>query len=135
VQSEPAWNSPSTRELAVRVCFDCHSNQTVWPRYSHVAPASWLIQHHVDSERATLNFSEWNRSQSEAGEAAEVMQEGEIPPRSYLLAHPKAWVSAAEYQALVEGLHATLGGQAGHEEHEDWCGVPMVRAVRREELP
>ncbi len=31
VVSEPQWNSPQTRALAVRACFDCHSNQTTWP--------------------------------------------------------------------------------------------------------
>ena len=44
---EPAWDSPRTRELAVRACFDCHSNETKWPSYSHVAPLSWVVQRHV----------------------------------------------------------------------------------------
>ena len=45
---EPAWNSPSTRELVRRTCFDCHSNETTWPWYSNVAPASWLLQRDVN---------------------------------------------------------------------------------------
>ncbi len=28
VLAEPAWDSPTTRELAQRACFDCHSNET-----------------------------------------------------------------------------------------------------------
>jgi hypothetical protein len=28
VTAEPAWPSPSVRALAVRACFDCHSNET-----------------------------------------------------------------------------------------------------------
>src|ERR1700761_7803450 len=28
---EPTWDSPRTRELAKRACFDCHSNETRWP--------------------------------------------------------------------------------------------------------
>jgi hypothetical protein len=47
VVSEPAWDSPRARELAVRACFDCHSNETVWPWYSNIAPVSWLIQSDV----------------------------------------------------------------------------------------
>lgn len=27
----------------MRACADCHSNATVWPWYTNVAPASWLI--------------------------------------------------------------------------------------------
>jgi hypothetical protein len=36
VRREPAWDSPTTRALAVRACFDCHSNETHWPWYTHV---------------------------------------------------------------------------------------------------
>jgi Haem-binding domain len=59
--SEPIWDSPVTRALAKQACFDCHSNETEWPAYSHIAPASWLVQHDVDEGRAALNFSEWHR--------------------------------------------------------------------------
>ena len=38
--SEPAWDSPVTRELARQACFDCHSNETTWPTYARVAPLS-----------------------------------------------------------------------------------------------
>ena len=34
-----------------RSCYDCHSNETVWPWYSYVAPASWLISHAVHDGR------------------------------------------------------------------------------------
>jgi hypothetical protein len=60
VVAEPAWDSPQTRALAVRACFDCHSNETVWPWYSNVAPASWLVQRDVDDGRRRLNWSEWS---------------------------------------------------------------------------
>jgi mono/diheme cytochrome c family protein len=110
VQAEPVWDSPQTRALAARACFDCHSNETKWPWYSHVAPVSWLVQKHVDDGRRELNLSEWNRPQ-EGGEAVETMQEGEMPLPSYLLAHPEARLSPAEFQALVQGLAATLAGE------------------------
>jgi hypothetical protein len=109
IAKEPAWDQPSTRELAARACFDCHSNQTQWPWYSHIAPLSWLVRSHVDEGRGELNFSEWNRSYEEASEAAEAVQEGEMPLTSYLLLHPSARLSEDEKQALVRGLKATLG--------------------------
>jgi heme-binding protein len=114
IQAEPAWDGPQTRALAVRACFDCHSNQTAWPWYSHIAPASWLIQKHVEQGREQLNFSEWNRPQ-EAAEAVETIQEAEMPPRSYVPFHPKAWLSSTEYRALAKGLAATLGGDGEQE--------------------
>jgi len=109
VQAEPKWDSPQTRELAKRACFDCHSNETVWPWYSNVAPMSWMIQKHVDEGRSKLNFSEWHRPQREAREAAETVQKGEMPEKSYLPLHPEAILSAQEKQALINGLNATLG--------------------------
>lgn len=56
VHGEPAWDSPRTRELAVRACYACHSNETTWPWCSNLAPISWLVQYDVDQGRAELNF-------------------------------------------------------------------------------
>lgn len=109
VVREPTWDRPDTRALAVRACFDCHSNESAWPWYSHVAPASWLVQNHVDEGREVLNFSDWSRTYEEADDAAKVVLAGEMPPRSYTLMHPSARLSAAEQRALADGLTATIG--------------------------
>ena len=109
VRQEPAWDSQQTRALASSACFDCHSNQTNWPWYSNVAPASWLIQRDVDGGRQKLNFSEWDRPQPGADEAAEAVQEGDMPPWQYRPLHPGARLSSAERQALIQGLEATFG--------------------------
>jgi len=106
VVAEPRWNSSTTRELAVRACFDCHSNQTQWPWYSNVAPMSWLVQNHVEEGRRELNFSVW--SQGEGDEAAEAVRDGEMPPRSYTLLHPEARLTDAEREQLARGLDASL---------------------------
>jgi mono/diheme cytochrome c family protein len=108
VISEPQWNSQRTRELAVKACFDCHSNETQWPWYSNVAPISWYVQNHVEEGRDELNFSEWNRSQKEARESAEKVLEGEMPPLYY---HPWDRLTSAEVDELARGLQATLGGR------------------------
>jgi hypothetical protein len=109
LRAEPGWDSPETRALAVRACFDCHSNETVWPWYASVAPMSWLVQHDVDEGRAYLNFSEWDRPQEEAVEAAETVREGEMPLSVYTWIHPGARLSAEEKERLAAGLEATLG--------------------------
>jgi hypothetical protein len=112
VRREPSWDSPQTRQLAVRACYDCHSNQTAWPWYTQVAPISWLAQYDVEKGRDELNFSEFDRAQKEARESAKSVQEGEMPPWYYVLAHPEASLQPAERQALIRGLQATLGGKA-----------------------
>ena len=68
VMQEPQWDSPQTRALTKRACFDCHSNETVWPWYSNVAPVSWLIYRDVSKGREHFNFSEWDMHPSESGE-------------------------------------------------------------------
>jgi hypothetical protein len=109
VVSEPPWDSPQTRALAKRACFDCHSNETVWPWYSYIAPVSWLVYNDTMRGRSRMNFSEWNTgSLRRAEEIAGVIQEGEMPPAIYLPMHPSARLTAAEKQQLITGLTASL---------------------------
>ena len=42
-----------------RSCRDCHSNNTVWPWYTQIAPLSWLMARGVAEGRKAVNFSEW----------------------------------------------------------------------------
>lgn len=116
VVSEPAWDSPQTRALAKRACFDCHSNETVWPWYSNIAPASWLNQRDVDEGRQRLNFSDWRGVRSERGreregggdDLARVIQEGSMPPWYYTIIHTNAVLNDQERQQLITGLQNSL---------------------------
>lgn len=108
VRQEPAWDTETTRDLAVRACYDCHSNQTVWPWYAKCAPVSWLIQNDVDDGRRKVNFSEWDRPQRKAREVARRIQRSSMPPWYYVLLHSKATLSATERQTLVRGIETTL---------------------------
>jgi hypothetical protein len=107
VVQEPNWNSPQTRQLAVRACFDCHSNQTAWPWYTNVAPISWLTERDVVEGRRRLNFSEWNGLQRSAREMTRNISGGEMPPFYYVWLHPTANLSAADKLSLIDGLNAT----------------------------
>ena len=110
VIAEPNWDSPETRALAERACFDCHSNETKWIWYSNIAPVSWLVQRDVDEGREKLNFSEWGQGRMrELDEISEVVYEGEMPPSKYLPMHPEARLTDAEKRSLAQGLQATVG--------------------------
>jgi hypothetical protein len=112
VVAEPPWDSPQTRALAERACFDCHSNQTKWLWHSYIAPFSWLEARDVQQGRRRLNFSNWQPGRE--NEAARVIQRGSMPPQLYLLMHPEARLTDAEKQALIAGLNAALGpGEGG----------------------
>ena len=109
VLAEPRWNAALTRALAVRACFDCHSNQTNWRWYSNVAPASWLIQRDVSGGRSQFNFSEWTKPQDVSiGDIADSIRGGSMPPWFYTILHSSASLSSAEKDALVRGLEATF---------------------------
>ncbi len=110
VVQEPPWDSPQTRALAMGACGDCHSNESVWPWYSNIAPVSWLVVRDVQEGRSKLNFSEWNRPQEDAEDAAGIVNEGEMPPSYYAMMHKSAQLTPAEKDALVRGLQATFGG-------------------------
>ncbi len=111
ITGEPAWATPETRDLMVRACFDCHSNEVTWPWYSNIAPFSWATVDHVNEGRDAVNYSEWDRPQDEGDETLEEVKKGSMPPRYYTLfgLHSDAKLTTAELRTLVDGLARTPG--------------------------
>ena len=110
VVAEPKWDIPKTRELFMKACVDCHSHETKWPAYSNVAPISWIVYNHVIEGREHFNISNWGHQKKNEGEdAAEELEEGEMPLKSYLIAHPEAQLTDDEKKMLIQGLKNTFG--------------------------
>lgn len=117
VVREPSWDRPDTRLLVKRVCFDCHSNETLWPWYSKIAPISWLVYWDVVEGRKHLNFSDWrggSRKYEHPHEITKEVAEDEMPPLQYTLAHPEAKLDVQLKKQLIEGLEATAMGSIGN---------------------
>lgn len=108
IVQEVKWDSPATRDLAKRACFDCHSNETTWPWYSYVAPVSIRVANHVVEGRQHLNFSDWTQPNENAEEMEKQITRDFMPLSDYLLMHAEAKLSDTEQQALIDGLKATL---------------------------
>jgi hypothetical protein len=108
VIKEPPWDSPRTRELAVRACFNCHSNETRWPWYANLAPLSWAVQFDVETARSVINFSEWNRTYDLALYSGQSVRTGNMPTLKYRMAHPEAKLTEQETRELSRGLDAML---------------------------
>jgi hypothetical protein len=94
-----------TAVVVKRACGDCHSNETVWPWYSKIAPVSWVVADDVKQGRAHLNLSEWNRlspemSQTRIREMCREAKEGGMPLFAYRLIHPAAKLSASDVAAI-----------------------------------
>lgn len=93
-------------------CYDCHSNETVWPWYSKVAPVSWLVARDVSSGRRHVNFSAWNAYDADhryaiVSRAVKEIKRGKMPPWYYLIEHP-AGKMTPEKQAVLEAWAATF---------------------------
>ena len=92
-------------------CLDCHSNSTKYPWYSEIAPTSWYLAQHVKEGKENLNFSEWaayNKDQQEhiLKDIKEVLNEREMPLKSYLLIHKEAKLTENQYQILYDWANA-----------------------------
>lgn len=109
VIAEPAWDQPATRATFMRVCADCHSNETKWPWYSNFAPASWLLTFDIEEGRNHFNVSEWDPQNNMGGWIAKQVELGEMPPARYLLAHPEARLADEEKTVYIKGLRSTFG--------------------------
>jgi hypothetical protein len=107
---------PVTREAAAvldRACRDCHSNDTRWPWYSHVAPASWLVIDHVDHGRRHVNYSDWAQYRREDAErllqnTCAFARKDTMPLPSYLWMHRGARLSDADVSALCDWTDSAL---------------------------
>lgn len=83
------------KELFIKSCYDCHSNQTEWPWYSYVAPVSWLVANDVAEGRKHLNFSDWEKLPGRKKEELkkeiwEEVRDDKMPMTIYTYTHPEA---------------------------------------------
>ena len=100
------------QHLLRRSCNNCHSNETQWPWYASVAPASYLIASHVKDGRQKLNLSLWNsyddvRKARMRKDIAKEVGSGDMPPWFYLPMHPEANLSAEERELIVKWAKQT----------------------------
>ena len=103
--------SPEIMAIVTRACYDCHSNETEWPWYSHVAPISWFVAGHVAEGREHLNFSEWpafdmDEQEHLFEEMEKEVEDKEMPLKSYLILHPDARLTPDDRQTLLRWIRA-----------------------------
>lgn len=90
-------------------CYDCHSNETIWPWYSYVSPASFLVAGDVEHGRKRVNFSEWdkydeNKKAKKLNAILEEVEEGEMPLSKYLIMHPAAEMNQEKIKILKDWI-------------------------------
>jgi hypothetical protein len=99
--------SPEVSSILARSCNDCHSNKTVWPWYTNVAPVSWWLSNHVNEGRNQLNMSEWgrlprDRQERKLRQMCDEVTDGMMPLSSYLPMHPTARLSEQDKKILCD---------------------------------
>lgn len=94
-------------------CYDCHSNNTVYPWYTNIQPIGWWMASHINEGKEELNFSTFGtyakeRADHKLEEIIEVLDEGTMPLQSYLWMHGDAAVTQEESQ-LITAWIVSLG--------------------------
>jgi hypothetical protein len=109
-------SADSTKQLIRTACYDCHSNNTVYPWYAEIQPLAWWLADHVKEGKSELNFSEFasykpKKADHKLEEVIEMIQEGEMPLKSYTLIHDSAKLSDGQKKAIItwaEGLRSQI---------------------------
>ena len=108
---ENHYKVPSkVQSLLKTSCYDCHSNNTIYPSYSKIQPVKWWLADHVNSGKRHLNFDEFNTYSREKklkklDEIAETIKEGEMPLTSYTVIHRKAILSASDQSEIEKWVN------------------------------
>ena len=103
---EATMNVPAeVQQIMARSCNDCHSNKTVYPWYSNIAPVSWWMLNHIEEARHELNFSEWgtysNKKKSrKLEEICSEVRSHAMPLPSYLWIHRDSVLSESDINTL-----------------------------------
>ncbi len=97
---------PDVAKILKTSCYDCHSNETVYPWYSHVVPISFLVKRDIEEGKEELNFSEWNKLKKskkakKLDEISEEISEDEMPMKIYTIIHRDAVLSEKQKEKLI----------------------------------
>lgn len=109
---EAAINVPADiQQIMARSCNDCHSNKTVYPWYTQIAPVSWWLKNHINEGRRELNTSEFatyapKKRERKLKEVCEQVRSGEMPLPSYLIVHRDAALAPSEIDAICSWTDA-----------------------------
>ncbi len=99
----------NVKSILKKACFDCHSNQTVWPVYSYIAPSSWLVAGDVTNGRSKLNFSDWDQTDETHAlkEVWEEIEKGEMPLKIYTFIHSDAVLTNTEKTVIKNWINGS----------------------------
>ncbi len=123
IQAEQA-----VKNILEKSCYDCHSNKTNWPWYSHFPPGSYFVGDHVKHGRGHLNFTEWDKYDTKKRkklleEMIEEIEKKNMPLNPYLLLHSEAELNIKDIEILKNWVFSSIEPDSvlenqSDEEHE-----------------
>jgi hypothetical protein len=89
-----------------KACYDCHSNNTVYPWYANVQPVGFWLDDHVNEGKGELNFDEFltyppKKARHKMEEVVDQVKEGEMPLDSYTWIHKNSILTQEEKSELT----------------------------------
>lgn len=114
----------NVQTILKNACYDCHSDNTAYPWYSHIQPVGWWLNDHVKEGKRRLNFTGFGnysstRKVKKLNEIAETVGEKEMPLSSYLLMHEEAKLSNADRELIKQwalSLAQQIADTAAHKQ-------------------
>lgn len=103
-------NTPKKiNKLLNKACYDCHSNNTVYPWYNNIQPFTWLINKHIVEGKKELNFSQWNelsqrRKVSKLRSIVKQIEQNKMPLNSYTILHKDSNLTSEDKKLIIDYL-------------------------------
>jgi hypothetical protein len=104
IQAHPG-TPPALVAVLDRACRDCHSNATIWPWYTQVAPLSWAMAYEAAAGRKAVNFSEWAgyspaQQRDLLAQSCQDARSGKMPWSTWTRLHPESKLSAEDVETI-----------------------------------
>jgi len=92
-------------------CYDCHSNNTVYPWYTNINPVGLWMRSHINDGKRAINFSDLSKFNKKKldhrlGDIAEQVEDKEMPLWSYTLIHGYAKLDSGQITILKNWTEA-----------------------------
>lgn len=86
-------------------CYDCHSNNTVYPWYTNINPVGFWMRSHINDGKRAINFSDLSafdkrKLDHRLGDIAEQLEKNEMPLWSYTLIHTYAKLDSGQVRLI-----------------------------------
>lgn len=96
----------NVKAILEETCYDCHSDVTRYPWYNNITPVNYWLAEHVNDGKKHFNVSNWvgnsvKRKDHKMEELIEMVEEKEMPLKSYTITHSEAKLSDEQIKAVV----------------------------------